>query len=119
MVIYIENMSETLDANREKQNMILESIRRRIIRHKHYHPVELELDRNQTIDELTSIVEHAINLSNKGFDVLIKGIGYIPSSWIRGRAEQIECVGTFEVSDPARLFWVQRRGNILNGIGEA
>nr|DAO30520.1 MAG TPA: hypothetical protein [Caudoviricetes sp.] len=116
MVIYIENISESLS---EKQHIILEAIRRRILRHSHYHPVELELNRSQTIDERTSIVEHAINLSSKGFDVLIKGIGYIPSSWIRGRVEQIECVGTFEMSDPTRLVWVQCRSNILNGIGES
>lgn len=116
MVIYIENISESLS---EKQHIILETIRRRIIRHSHYNPVELELNRSQTIDDRTSIVEHAINLSSKGFDVLIKGIGYIPSSWIRGRVEQIECVGTFELSDPTRLVWVRCRSNILNGIGES
>lgn len=116
MVIYIENISEPLI---ERQNMTLEVIRRRILRYSHYHPVELELNRGQTIDERTAIVEHAINLSSKGFDVLIKGIGYIPSTWIRGRVEQIECVGTFEISDLTRLVWVQCRSNILNGIGES
>lgn len=116
MVIYIENISESLI---EKQNIALEIIRRRILRYTHYHPVELELNRGQTIDERTAIVEHAINLSSKGFDVLIKGIGYIPSTWIRGRVEQIECVGTFGISDPTRLIWVWCRSNILNGIGES
>ena len=116
MVIYIENISETLI---EKQNIALEVIRRRILRYSHYHPVELELNKSQTIDEQTAIVDRAINLSSKGFDVLIKGIGDISSSWIRGRVEQIECVGTFETSDPTRLVWVQCRSNILNGIGES